>query len=961
MKAQRSPFLAIPLAILLLSTSCARTGRRTGEIEITKAAPTTIAEGARNEARTYVLKPRGFNVGENSYRISDRFGTYSHLTDSELIDTAKHLEEDAFRALLKRSTKGLGEDPKTKELGILYTNIWHTRSALEANSVTTPREESVTKFLSLVNGLALEQSTLEELLDYLERAYHKNGSLIKFDYVFRINGHTLRFGRDFEEGTNMLASSGQHYMVIKQDEAAGSLLESLKREILFNYAVGAYTNTLNSTNLSLITNDVTNALGTNTGGLQYDPVAKEYATDAPRIGAVAQYTIDAIDHYRRIIQVCFTASFVLHGDLKSKKVKTFYISTNYVPVGRLTIPALIQELTIDSKKFKIAVAGLLESCKKVLPVVTSEEQTMRRIQLETYAEALDRFTGRSISHRIETAQNGQAPANITFILKTLYLRSLGKSEGQRGSEGAANRLLVTCAVKDDTTFGDATYPLIYEKEYAIGHFVNRKDRIIFGPAPYKGHAFDIRFTALQMPYVDNDTVANAFSAAVGAVGTINPEFSAISPVVSSFFGAIIKNADFTRKEFDVSFTLPQQEGKDRPDVDFLVTETGHYILIKTEDATRSQGESSWTRQTYRNLVYNPEDGCLYKRLDLSDPAANFKADNLFLDQSYAVIVATDEYADGSDKLGEKLREQTAKSLGSERASKFLPDVQQSLQVMNSFRSVSNSTNLASLGLRRLALQSKDELWQDVSDLRKACIVEMLESHSDSTTKALLGSDPEKWKAAQIHVSEGGIISVMTNSQTVIDIYLPEQANVNLQPFKSFSGDDRFTLKDPTGRISMQFPGLAAIADDGLIRLSLPTNGSLAIAFFTAQRMVHGQTEEDYKLQFTGSPFSLKHVELRSETNSSPTSNSIVISCTIGDVANHAGFTGIIGTNLFPLQEVTRDALGRQYSAPWPRHLDTNSITQLIIIPSPFGAMWSSGLTNSIPRQSYVEAAKVKHQ
>src|SRR5437660_1471335 len=101
MNAQRRLF-AVALIIMLLSTSC-RTGKRTGEIEITKAAPTTIAQGARNEARTYILKPRGFNVGENGYRISDRFGTYSHLTDNELLDTAKRLEEDAFRAFLKRS------------------------------------------------------------------------------------------------------------------------------------------------------------------------------------------------------------------------------------------------------------------------------------------------------------------------------------------------------------------------------------------------------------------------------------------------------------------------------------------------------------------------------------------------------------------------------------------------------------------------------------------------------------------------------------------------------------------------------------------------------------------------------------------------------------------------------------------------------------------------------------------
>lgn len=878
--------------VFVILCGCAEwgAGKRTGEIEITKAAPTSLAQGSRHDTHSFVLRARGYNVGENSFRISDRFGTYSHLTGQELARTARNLEEDAFRALLQRTAAGEMEDPKTKELKQLHDKL--TLLSEAASRTTNTPNHHIIRYLDLVNDLETETATLDELIDYFRRAQDEE-KFPRFDYVFRIHGNTMLQNRDYT-----VHPEGRYIQLTSNCE---NLLNTLKRDIQQSFE----------------------------NAILMQPSDDNFET-RKQLGDVRQYAEDAVEHYRSIMQIYFTISFVTVGK-DARPPRKLFIAPTFLGGAELTMPEVSQELELEVTKLKVAVSALVDAGKRVLDKWAPDSRI--RLELESASEQLERFTPRSISHKLLPPGPNQTPPNVTFVLKTLYLRALGDAKNPANAQ--ANRMLVTCSVKDDNNFGDATYPLIFEKYYPVGTFVNRKDRVIFGPSPYKGHSFDIRFTVMQLGFWTQDSLSSAFTSAASAVGTVNPELSAITPVVSALFGSIIKNADFDRTEFDVSFTLPQPEGKDKPDIDTIVAETGHYILIKREHPQRKLGGASSQREFYRNVVYNPQDGLLYRRVNVSDPAANFRPEFLFLDQSYAVIVVTDEYADGSDQLGAKLREQISRSLGEDRARKFVPSVQQTIETIQSFRALQGTTNsipkLMPEALKSVVPKYKDELWQNASELRKGYIVDFFSTYSDSPTRSLLGFDTEKWKAAKLVVDANGLIHAVTGATETNSVVLPEQANSILQPFPVMADVDRFSLKDSHGRVGMKLPQIGEVSDAGVVKLNVPLDGSLTNGTFSVLRLRDGETVSEVKYAFVPGYYSVNQKAEQSGNGK--------IRVSVAERNNYTQFMLAIGTDA-PVALAPADNF---LEAPAPSNF--SSQTRLTVLPTAFTGMWKNGYTN----------------
>src|SRR5690606_31784777 len=96
--------------------------------------------------------------------------------------------------------------------------------------------------------------------------------------------------------------------------------------------------------------------------------------------------------------------------------------------------------------------------------------------------------------------------------------------------------------------------------------------------------------------------------------TVNPEFSAISPVVSALFNGILNAATEEQLELDVRWTIPGEESDKSANTDGLIAETGTYIVIKTESEFRGSVAKGATKPLYLNqLVYDPETCKLYWR------------------------------------------------------------------------------------------------------------------------------------------------------------------------------------------------------------------------------------------------------------------------------------------------------------------------------------------------------------
>ena len=389
------------------------------------------------------------------------------------------------------------------------------------------------------------------------------------------------------------------------------------------------------------------------------------------------------------------------------------------------------------------------------------------------AKRFDRLVPRHPNRSLVVTDNpDELPTRLTILLKSLYVRYLdtGQPDAAPGERGAA--LLVTAEVqsgKDAGNDGGRVSPVILEEFFSPGHFVNVRDRIVYGPKVYRGEFLNVKLSVVRLSNVNDSAVGEGLGMAMDSISKFNPGLSAVSPFVSSFFKGVLNNIDPDATELSYEFTMPAVEGKGKADVDMLRAETGHYIILKRENAFRDEFdiEKSIRRYTNNDIIYNPENGLLYHRVDMETPQNNFRPENMFREQTYMVLVVTDEYV-SDDNLGAALRAQLGATLGSEVSNAIIPTAEITQGFLGEYQKaaqfqppsggqVDDATATARLQILK---NNQDELWSSAPDWQKALIVEGLYAGADAETQNLLGKDVNAWKRASLDIAADGRFTVL---------------------------------------------------------------------------------------------------------------------------------------------------------------------------------------------------------
>jgi len=358
---------------------------------------------------------------------------------------------------------------------------------------------------------------------------------------------------------------------------------------------------------------------------------------------------------------------------------------------------------------------------------------------------LSKMLGQDTNHIIEKNDY------ITIILKTLYvacLDTLGDAE-----------LLVTGSVKTEANAGQAVYPIFFEPDFFPGLVINNKDIILYGPRAWDGKFLNVIFNISELDEIENKSIITGFKAITQSVSALNPEFAVLSPLVNSLFSSIV-NLNENDRELEISFLLPQEKMDSQTEVDFLVNETGDFIIMKRENPRRWRYPDLWgsivsekakqlSHKDLRKHVYlKREDGLLYwngyaKHIGM-------KSDTLFKAQTYAVLSVTTEY-EYPDTLGEILRRQVAESLGEEIAKAQLPDVEQIIQMIPIYADIEKAKEIDVDDFRYFQNKLKE-----ASDAESALIISSLRKHVDDKTRAKLGTNKNQWITAYVEGSAGNL-------------------------------------------------------------------------------------------------------------------------------------------------------------------------------------------------------------
>ena len=431
---------------------------------------------------------------------------------------------------------------------------------------------------------------------------------------------------------------------------------------------------------------------------------------------------------------------------------------------------LINGIQNGTRSVLYLIEETLNSYKKEMALL-ARNHADAKVRLESLIKRFDQLVPRHPNRKLLVVNDPkQPPTRLTVMMKTLFIRYLSEGSSKTPPQERGTELLVTCEVESANDFGDSTVmPLVYEPHYAPSNFVNVRDRIIYGPRTYKGDFFNVKISIVELDDLNNSAISSGLDQAVDVVGKAQPELAAISPFVSTLFKGITNSLMENDIELKFEFTIPGPEGKGKADVDMLVAETGHYIILKRENDSRKEYEVENARKRYgpNDLIYNPEDGLLYFRLDMENPKNNFTPDNLFKNQTYAVLVVTDEYA-AEDNLGQALRKRLSQALGEDRSRELIPDMNSARNLLDNYASTQNEMAVpagASLDGRSQRLRLKqvqgqqDSLWSSNSDLNKTLIVRSLYEQAAPRAKELLQEDVEAWKKAILIIGENGLIDV----------------------------------------------------------------------------------------------------------------------------------------------------------------------------------------------------------
>lgn len=427
---------------------------------------------------------------------------------------------------------------------------------------------------------------------------------------------------------------------------------------------------------------------------------------------------------------------------------------------------------------QIRIRNSIDLINRVLRIHADEMADLARdhvdakIQLEALARRFDRLVPRHPNRKLAVVDDPKLPpTRLTVLLKTLYIRYLSEGSPSIPPERRGTELLVTAEMQtaDDVNAGNGQVsPVVFEPHYAPGMFVNVRDRIVYGPRTYTGQFFNVRLSVVELDGLANSAISNGLSMAMDAVTSFQPELGVVSPFVTSFFRGVLNAVTEDDVELKFEFTLPSPEGKGKADVDLLLAETGHYIILKRENPEREEYNALRANRRYtdNDLIYNPENGLLYYRKDMENPQNNFVPENLFREQTYMVLVVTDEYA-SEDRLGEALRQRLSTALGEERARELIPDRDTTLAVLQGLGQLSEGALPGGAALsdadRHARSQEvelrQEELWSSSSDFSKAAVIHALSEAATDRAKQALGTDLEAWKQAALVVRADGLIDV----------------------------------------------------------------------------------------------------------------------------------------------------------------------------------------------------------
>jgi len=754
----------------LFITGCTISSLRTGEISLYKAHMQDAVSQSDRTANTFLLKDRGFSLSENANRILDAFGEQECVGPYRLSLELQRIVTEADRARRELLANQAENSPRYKKLEKLHDSAQALLTKISVRDDVT-KHQTEECFDDAVEHLTITRNYLDELrdaIDQLKAAFHNTAvdPWFSFDIIFQVAGRPL-VKDDWQTVKPGKTKNGvpAWQVTTHSDNPSNTFYgHILKNDRLFEDQINT---PVSAAAILLIDNNT-----------DRDRIKNELALLKPLVRNILERSLDVSDAVRHTLH---------HVDVAWDDT----LEVTHEPYSRV-----IDLLYLDIQKSQMLIQQILDQLKK--PMRTRANRvSAEREEAQQYCRDSAILANRNMHHKLlAAASESDTPTHVTLELKTLFLRFLGNGESNEPSQKHDANLLVTCTVKTAQNKEDAIYPLIFEEHYAPGHFVNRLDRIAYGPTPYLGQFFDVRFVVTDVRDIGNKSILDGISGAVSLVSSLNPEFAAISPMVTSLFSTIVKTANKDATELDFSFTIPGPEGADKADVDFLVAETGHYIIMKKENRYRNEskgnyegalspkgkGESAQTnknnedrglwaeRMLYKRLIYDPADGKLYWRNNLTTPTANFTKDNLFLDQTYAVLVVTDEYTK-EDELGGVLRQGVSKALGDARARDVIPDMSTAGDMIQKFRDARHEKTKTAIApgiltpptpaqLAARLNQFKIEqakLWNAGTDLQKQLVIEGLYDNADAETQELLGKDLENWKKAKLTVPSVGSI------------------------------------------------------------------------------------------------------------------------------------------------------------------------------------------------------------
>jgi len=697
------------LSFIVVLTSCYES-LRTGEVTLHKIVPDKPILSKDRSKSAFLLRGRGFSAAENSHTISvessyDKLHRY--VLDMVLIAKKGHDDMNL-------------SDPKQKQILKILTRLeqleMETREKKKNNEQIDREIKNYNKTIQMLDDeweyykdikkIYADFNEVSDSVSCMKKISKERWSKV----VYLVMGQPLVSGMDWHKHENHL-TKGQTYRCVSEENVrkimlneTNNLLEKCDED--FDNQVFFVSNLFEK-----IINFVSALYGNGV------PYAKSHGTEKP-------YTFKGI---------------------------LFDISIT------------VEKILLNNRHLK---ERLHDSLKQL--VSPNMEKINLVAEMESLAKKLSSVTDRDIFKKFKVSKS-EKPECITVILKTLYVRLIDMDWHSNSVESANSELLVTASVKDSSNVNDEshTYPLIFEENFAPGHFVNRFDRFIYGPAPYNGKAMDFQFVVTELDDLENTSILNGFNALSSTITTFNPEYAALSPAVTAFFGSILTAATGNDVELDVSFTFMPPEGVKKSDVDFFITETGHYVLLKKENVKRrlhvntwsgksqegrpqkytNSTDASYAREVYKDLIYNPENSRLYWKKDRYDLEQNFVEDNLFLDQTYAVIAVTDEYTE-QDTLGNSLRKQLSSVLGKRKAQSMFPNKEEIKEI---FSSIQNNISGATVdsseveGFAQLSEELRKQLWEESSLIKRQVIVEKLYNYADKNSRMLFGRDPDAWQ------------------------------------------------------------------------------------------------------------------------------------------------------------------------------------------------------------------------